>query len=120
MKYMLTMNETDADFALRNDPAKAESYWGAWSAYSEAVRQAGIMVSGAGLQPPETATTIRVRNGQHQVQDGPFADTKEQLAGFFVVDVPNLDVALEWAAKAPSATSASVEIRPVLSPPPAR
>jgi hypothetical protein len=117
MKYMLTMNEVDSDFAERTDPTRAGAYWGAWSAYSQAIQQAGIFVSGAGLQPPSTATTIRVRAGKTQVQDGPFADTKEQLAGFYVIDVPDLDAALAWAAKAPSAATASVEVRPLLPPP---
>lgn len=114
MHYMLTMFEVDADFAVRNDPEKADAYWGAWVAYSAAIQQAGIFVSGAALQPPQTATTVRVRGGKTQVQDGPFADTKEQLAGFFVIDVPNLDAALEWASKSPAALSASVEVRPCL------
>lgn len=116
MNYMLTMNEVDADFAVRNDPKQAGAYWGAWGAYSAAIRDAGIFVSGAGLQPPNTATTVRVRGGKTQVQDGPFADTKEQLAGFFVINVPDLDTALSWAAKAPSALTASVEVRPLLPP----
>lgn len=117
MKYILTMNETDADFEARKDPAQADEYWGAWSAYARAVREAGIQVAGAGLQPPEAATTLRIREGQTIVHDGPYADTKEQLAGFFVIEVPDLDAALAWAAKAPSARSASVEVRPLLQTP---
>jgi hypothetical protein len=118
MQYMLIMSETAAAFAERNDPAKAGPYWGAWSAYSQALAQAGIFVSGAGLLPPSAATTVRVRDGKRQVQDGPFADSKEQLGGFFVIEVPALDDALEWAARSPSADYASVEVRPVLPPPP--
>ena len=118
MQYLLTMNEVEGDFADRTHPERAGAYWGAWTAYSQAVAQAGILVSAGGLQPPSTATTVRVRGGQTQVQDGPYADTKEQLAGFFVIDVPNLDAALTWAAKAPSALTASVEVRPLLPPPP--
>ena len=63
-----------------------------------------------------TATTVRIRDGKRLVQDGPFADTKEQLGGYFVIEVPDLDAALEWAARAPSAACASVEVRPVLPP----
>ena len=77
------------------------------------------MLSGNGLQPPHTATSVRVRDGKRQVQDGPFADSKEQLAGYFIVEVPDLDVALDWAARAPSASYASVEVRPVVPPMPA-
>ena len=69
---------------------------------------------GAALQPPPTATTVRQRDGKRQVQDGPFAEVKEQLGGYYVVDVPNLDKALEWAARCPAASSGSVEVRPNL------
>lgn len=116
MQYMIMMYEVASDFAARVDEQKAGPYWGAWGAYAEAIRAAGVMVGGNGLQPPETSTTIRLRDGKRQVQDGPIADTKEQLAGYFVIDVPDLDAALEWAARAPSASTASVEVRPVLPP----
>ena len=119
MQYMLLFNETSAEIAKREDPQQAPAYWGAWSAYAGAVASSGIMVSGAGLQPPTTATTLRIRDGKHQIQDGPYAETKEMLGGFFVIDVPDLDTALEWAARSPSATCGSVEVRPTLPPPPA-
>jgi len=77
---------------------------------------AGVMVKGDGLQSPMLATTVRVIDGKRQVQDGPFADSKEQLGGYFIIEVPDLDTALDWAARAPSAVSASVEVRPVLPP----
>lgn len=116
MQYMLTFHETEAQFAQRTDPAKSEAYWGAWNAYIAALTQAGVVVSGNGLQPPHTATTVRVRNGVRQVQDGPYADTKEMLGGYFIIDVPELDTALEWAARSPSASYASAEVRPVMPP----
>lgn len=119
MHYMLILNETEADFARRTDPATTGEYWGGWNAFIGAMAQAGVIVKGDGLQGPRTATTIRVRDGKRMVQDGPFADTKEQLGGYFVIDVPDLDTALDWAARAPSALSASVEVRPVLPPMPA-
>lgn len=119
MQYMLVLNETSDDFAARNDPTRTETYWGGWNAYIGALSQAGVIVNGDGLQGPETATTVRIRDGQRTVEDGPFADSKEQLAGYFVIEVPDLDSALEWAARAPSAATASVEVRPVM-PPPAR
>lgn len=119
MQYMLLLNETADDFAARNDAEKADTYWAGWNAYNGALSQAGIIVNGDGLQGPETATTVRIRDGQNLVEDGPFADSKEQLAGYFVIDVPDLDTALQWAARSPSATTASVEVRPVM-PPPAR
>ena len=119
MQFMLILNETDAQFAERNDPAAAPAYWGAWNAFIGALAQAGIIVNGNGLQGPHAATTVRVRDGRRDVQDGPFADTKESLGGYFVIEVPSLDAALEWAARAPSASYASVEVRPILPMPPA-
>ncbi len=119
MHYMLTMLETAATMSERDDPARAEAYWGGWMAYAQAIRESGVMVSGNGLQPPATATTLRIRDGQRQVQDGPFAETKEMIGGYFVIDVPDLDAALAWAARSPAAVSGAVEIRPVLPPPPA-
>jgi hypothetical protein len=117
MQYMLIYKETDAQFAERKDPEKAGPYWGAWTAYIGAIAQAGVMVSGNGLQGPHAATTVRVRDGRREVQDGPYADAKEQLGGYVIVEAPDLDAALEWAARAPSAAYASVEVRPVLPPP---
>ena len=73
------------------------------------------MKSGNGLQPPDTATTVRLRDGKRHVQDGPYADSKEQLGGYFILDVPGLDVALDWAARCPAAPDGSVEIRPVMA-----
>jgi hypothetical protein len=72
------------------------------------------MVSGAGLQGVETATTVQVRAGERLLTDGPFADTKEHLLGFYVIDVPDLDTALDWAAKVPNVRTGSVEVRPVM------
>jgi hypothetical protein len=114
VQYILLLNETAADFAARNDPAQAGAYWGGWSAFIGAMAQAGVIASGSGLLGPDTATTVRIRDGKRLVQDGPFADTKEQLGGYFVIEVPDLDAALAWAARAPSASGASVEVRPLL------
>ena len=116
MHVMLLLNETAADFARRTDPAQAADYWGGWTAFIGAMAQAGIIVKGDGLQGPHAATTLRLRDGRRVIEDGPFADSKEQLGGYFVIDVPDLDAALDWAARSPSAASASVEVRPVLPP----
>ncbi len=116
MKYMLMFKETEGDFAQRNDPEKAPAYWAAWSAYCEALAGSGIMQSGEGLQPPAAATTVRIRDGKREVHDGPYPESKEMLGGFFVIDVPDLDAALEWAARSPSSAYASTEIRPVMPP----
>lgn len=114
MQYMLVFRETDQDFAKRDDPKAAPEYWGAWKAYVGAVRAADAFVAGNALQPPQTATVVSLRNGKRQVQDGPFAETREFLGGYFVVELPTLDDALAWAARAPCAASGSVEVRPVL------
>lgn len=116
MEYMLIMTETAADFAKRNDPTQAPAYFGAWAAYVKAVAESGILVSGLGLQPPETATTVRIRDGKRVLHDGPYAEAKEMLGGYFVINVPDLDAALEWAARSPCAESGSVEVRPGLPP----
>lgn len=117
MRYAIIVYETPAEIAAREDPARQGAYWAAYIAYARALAEAGVAVGGAGLLPPAAATTVRLRGGQRHVQDGPFADTKELLGGFFLVDVPDLDAALAWAARCPSASSGSVEVRPMLPPP---
>jgi hypothetical protein len=117
MQYMIAFNEPADEFAKRHDPKTSGPHWGAWTAYIDAMAKAGIIISGNGLLGPETASTVRVRDGKRAVHDGPFADTKEQLAGYFIIEVPNLDTALDWAAQAPAALNGSVEVRPVMPPP---
>jgi hypothetical protein len=85
-----------------------------WTAYDKEVREAGIMVSGESLADLVTATTVRVdADGRRVVTDGPFAETRELLGGFYVIDVPDLDAALDWAARCPGARDGSVVVRPV-------
>jgi hypothetical protein len=119
MQFAICVYESPAELARRDDPAQAPAYWAPYFAYSKALTEAGVGVGGAGLQPPRTATSLKVREGRRHVQDGPFADTKEQLGGFFLIEVTTLDAALEWAARCPAATTGTIEVRPVL-PPPAR
>ena len=104
------------DFFVRTDPDKQQAYWAAWPPYSKALKDAGVFVSGAGLQPPETATTLKFRDEQRLVQDGPYADTKEQLGGFFIINVTDLDAALDWAAACPRMPGRVIEVRPNLPP----
>lgn len=114
MEYMILFNQPAQELErTREDPASAD-YWESWRAYLGAIYAAGIVKSGNALQAPFTATTVRIRNGQRQVQDGPFADTKEMLGGYLIVDVPSLDDALLWAARSPSSITGSTEVRPVL------
>ena len=88
--------------------------WGAWRAYYKALLEAGIYVGGDPLGVPETGTTVRFKEGKRRVQDGPFADTKEQLGGFIILDLPSLDAALDWAARCPAASVGAVEVRPLV------
>ena len=111
MEYMLMFYEPAHQFEQRKDRAASQPYWAAWMAYVQAMHQSGVVRSGAGLQEPGTGTTVRVVDGKRRVQDGPFADTKEQLGGFFVIDA-HLDTALSWA-QAPRARNRGVEVRPV-------
>jgi hypothetical protein len=114
MQYALLFYQSPDEFAARSDPKKREAFWAAFIPYMKALTEAGIVVAGAGLEPPELATSIRLNGGKRQVQDGPFPETKEQLGGFFIIDVPNLDVALEWGARYPAGPAGGIEVRPVL------
>jgi len=90
-------------------------HWlGAYRAYMEAMTKAGVLRSSNGLQPTAAATTVRVVDGRAQVLDGPYADTKEQLGGFHIIEVPDLDAAIAWAARSPTALHGVVEVRPVM------
>jgi len=115
MKYTVLIYENASDFTARTDEKRKDAYWGAYRAYTQALAEAGVMVGGAGLQPPPLATTVRLKNGKRQVQDGPFAEAKEQLGGYYVIDVPDLDRALDWASRCPAASTGAVEVRPNLA-----
>ncbi len=117
MQYAILIYETAQEMSKRNDPKLAEAYWGAWTAYAQAIAESGIMRGGEGLGHPSTATQVSLKDGKRHVQDGPFADTKEQLGGFFIIEVENLDQALAWAARCPAMGNGHVEIRPTLPPP---
>ena len=88
-----------------------------WFAYTEELNQAGANLGGEALQMPDTATTVRVRDGERITTDGPFAETKEILGGFYLIDAADLDEALGWAEKIPSAPYGSVEVRPIMEIP---
>jgi hypothetical protein len=113
MHYTLLFYETPEDFSHRTDPLHQQEYLAGWSHYVDALRGSGIVVSSSGLYPPDTATTLRRQGGEMLVQDGPITETKEQLGGFFIIDVPDLDTALEWAARCPID---AVEIRQNIPP----
>lgn len=110
MKYAMLVFQTQEDFGRRSEAEVVA----AGRAYGEALQAAGIFIGGAGLESPQLATTVTVRDGKREVQDGPYAETKEFLAGIGIIDVPDLDVALEWAARHPAASHAKIELRPIL------
>ena len=112
MQFALLIYESPEAFATRNSDG-TEPYTGAWRAYHKAMVEAGIFVGGEPLQVPETGTTIRIKDGKRRVQDGPFADTTEQLGGFTILELPSLDAALDWAARCPAASLGAVEVRPL-------
>lgn len=112
MQYMLIL--ASAPEAWADNTPTDDGVIDDWGLYTRALREAGVLVGGHGLQGNDTATTIRVRAGAPQVTDGPFAESKEHLIGYYVIDVSGLDAAIAWAAKAPNARVGSVEIRPVL------
>ena len=113
MQYIMLIYETSADFEARSNEKK-EMFWGAWRAYHKAMVDAGVYVTGNPLQPGATGTTVRLKNSKRHVQDGPYADTKEQLGGYIILELPSLDAALDWAARCPAATTGAVEVRPIL------
>ena len=113
MKVMLLAYEAPEDFALRDNKAEFDSYMGAWYAFSEALLKEGKHDGGAALEAPSTASVVSVRNGVREVQDGPYPDTKEQLGGFLIIDVADMDEAARWAAKCPASENGFVDVRPV-------
>lgn len=114
MKYLLLIY-TQEQVDMQATPEEQEANMGQYFAFSNSVREANVMVGGEALQPTATATTVRVRDDKTLVSDGPFAETKEQLGGYYLLDCDNLDEALEWAAKIPGAQHGSIEVRPLMT-----
>src|SRR5437660_1398562 len=112
MQFALLVYESPEAFATRGND-ETDPYIGAWRAYYKALVEAGIYVGGDPLEVPETGTTVRLKDGKRRVQDGPYADTKEQLGGFMILELPSLDAALDWAARCPAASAGAVEVRPL-------
>jgi hypothetical protein len=113
MKYILMDYVNESGWPILTD-AEKDHWLGAYIAYVEAMKKAGVLKGSAGLQNTSAATTVRVVNGKTQVLDGPYADSKEQLGGFHIVDVADLDAALSWAARCPTALHGGVEVRPIM------
>ncbi|WOI52465.1 YciI family protein [Parvularcula sp. LCG005] len=114
MQYMLLIyGNEDQPEPAPGTPA-FDAYMEPWMTYTEELREAGVMVAGEALQPSLTASCVRMAPGGRQVQDGPFVDSKDQLSGFYMIDVPSLDEAIEWAAKCPGAREGTMEVRPIM------
>ncbi|HEU5227806.1 MAG TPA: YciI family protein [Ktedonobacteraceae bacterium] len=112
MRYLLLIYGNETEHAQRNQEAMADEYQG-YVTFTNEVRERGVLLSGEALMPTHMATTIRVRNSQTLTTDGPFAETKEQLGGYYLLNCKDLDEAITFAAKIPGAASGSIEIRPV-------
>jgi hypothetical protein len=112
MKYLLLIysNEAQAIAASKEQVTQMSSAYGA---YTEAMKKAGVLVGGERLRPTTDATTVRVQGGKSQVLNGPYAETKEQLGGYYMIEAPDLDAALSWAARCPGAAHGTIEVRPI-------
>jgi hypothetical protein len=114
MRYMaLIYSEPIGD--VEPTPEEIQAVMDAYLAFGKEADDAGVRLGGEALQGVETATTVRVRNGERLVSDGPFAETKEVLGGYYVLECADLDEALDWAAKIPGASTGSVEVRPIMT-----
>jgi hypothetical protein len=113
MRYLCLIYENEKQWESL-PPAESEAIMGEYFAFTEGIRSNGKLVAGEALQPTQTATTVRVRNGKISTTDGPFVETKEQLGGFYLIDAKDLNDAIQVAAKIPSARFGSVEVRPVI------
>ena len=114
MKYMLLIY-SPAEGGPSREELDAE--FPRWFTYTAELQQSGILIAGDALQGRETATTVRVRDGETLITDGPFAETKELLGGYYLIDVPDVDTALAWAAKMPHIAYGTVEVRPLMEIP---
>ena len=114
MKYLCSIYGEESQWSNAT-PEQMSAVMEAYGAFGEEAGQAGVILAGEGLEPTSAATTVRVRDGERMLTDGPFAETKEQLGGFYLLECNSLDEAIEWASKIPGAASGSVEVRPVMN-----
>ena len=112
MKYIL-MDYVQEHGWTELTRAEQEHWLGVYRAYMEAMGKAGVLRSSQGLEQTSSSTSVRIREGKTQLLDGPYADTKEQLGGFHIIEVPDLDAAISWASRSPTALYGTVEVRPV-------
>jgi hypothetical protein len=112
MQYLLMLYVNEGGWTELT-PAQQEQGLAAYAAYTEALTKAGVLTGRNRLRPSSAATTVRITDGKSQVLDGPYADSKEQVGGYFLIDVPDLDAAISWAARCPAASHGVVEVRPI-------
>lgn len=112
MHYMLLIHASETRWSKMTAEEQQRGV-AAYNAYTEALKSAGVWVSSNRLGPSSATTTVHVDNGSQHVLDGPFVDSKEQLAGYYMIDVPDLDAAISWAARCPGASHGSIEVRPL-------
>ena len=112
MQYLLMIHADENAFA-KMQPSDAEKGMAAYNAYTEALKEAGVYVGGQRLRPTSTATVVRAANGKTSVLNGPYAEVKEALAGYYLIDAADLDAAIGWAARCPGAQHGAIEVRPI-------
>jgi hypothetical protein len=113
MKYLLAIYRDNENRWNELSPEEQKAGIAAYERFTADAAAAGVLLGGEALQPTSAATTVTVRDGERQVTDGPFVETKEQLGGYFLVDCQNLDEALDWAARCPAAGHGTIEVRPI-------
>jgi hypothetical protein len=120
MQCILMLYQDEAGFWFKLTPAEQKQWTAAYEEYVEALNEAGVLKGMNRFQVYLTAKTVRITDGKSEVMDGPYADSKEQLGGYFIIDVPDLDAAISWAARCPAASHGVVEVRPLWAGPPER
>jgi hypothetical protein len=116
MQYLL-MIHSDEKAMQAASKDQIQNTLSAYGAYTKAMKEAGVYVGGERLHPSSTGTVVRVNNGKTSVLNGPYAEIKEQLGGYYLIDVPNLDAAIAWAARCPGAAYGTMEVRPIWTAP---
>jgi hypothetical protein len=114
MQYMLMIYRTESDVAAMSQDERVEMI-AAYGAYTEALKKSGVWLAGDRLHPSSAATTVKVANGKTQVLNGPYAETKEQLGGYYLIEASDLDAAISWAARCPGASLGTMEVRPIFA-----
>lgn len=112
MEYLLLLHANETGLLSAPEKVRNETL-ALYGAYGEALRKAGVVLSSNRLQPTSATTTVSVKDGKTEVLNGPYAETREQLGGYYLINVPDLDAALSWAARCPGASHGSVEVRPI-------